>query len=383
VLAGIYVHFAAGGAAANLVAMDTGAFSEFLTACGLGGDDAEHEALYAAVCSAAVDGTSPFVYPPADPTQPLMCRFAFLEALVWLAAERLPPPPPLVADADAKAHAASSDRSLAEDLAATLRRLVEHTIVPSLARHCAPPNVFRVQCLYTAQVDRALEQHLPLLQATFKCYTRGGERMFMPQWMQLLMHAGLLNVELLHVASLDSDARVPAQRCFALSVPMPVDEVLDRAAMCALRPVDFLEALVRLVASQRFPSRVQLRRHDVKREQPRGSIMEYQWLLAHPFIERDDDPPGMMPQRRDLSDLLHWEPRPLEQRLDQVLEYMVECLCAAHGVQYAHNGPTETQHSNSTQYLRMRLSSLARPLASPVRARSPVRDSSSAPPAAP
>jgi hypothetical protein len=369
------VHFAAGGAAANLVAMDTGAFSEFLTACGLGGDDAEHEAVYAAVCSAAVDGASPFVYPPADPAHPLMCRFSFLEALVWLAAERLPPPPPLVAVADANGHAASSD------LAATLRRLVEHTIVPSLARHCAPPNVFRVQCLYTVEVDRALAQHLPLLQATFKCYARGAERMFMPQWMQLLTHADLLNVELLHVGSLDLDASVPAQRCFALSVPMPVDEVLDRATMCALRPVDFLEALLRLVESQRFPSRKQLRQHDVKREQPRGSIMEFQWLLAHPFIERDDDPPGMMPQRRDLSDLMQWEPRPLEQRLDQVLEYMVERLCAAHGVRYARNGPTETQHTKSTEYLRTRLSSLARPPASPVRDRSPVRDSSSAPPA--
>jgi len=143
-----------------------------------------------------------------------MCRFAFLEALVWLAAERLPPPPPLVAGlvdaaADANGHAPSSDKpdtsdtdTSSHDLAATLRRLVEDVVVPSLARRCAPPNVFRVQSLYTVEVDHALESHLPLLQVVFRWYSGGGERMYMPQWMQLLTHADLLNAELLHVGPL-------------------------------------------------------------------------------------------------------------------------------------------------------------------------------------
>ena len=163
---------------------------------------------------------------------------------------------------------------------------------------------------------------------------------------------------------------------------MTVDEVLDRANMCALGPADFLEALVRLVESQRFPSREQLRKHDVKREHPRGSIVEYQWLLAHPIIERDDDPPGMMPQRRDLSDLVQWEPRPLERRMEQAIEYMVERLCGAHGVQYPRGGPTDKQHAKSTEYLRVRLAALGRPPASPARDRSPVRGGSSSQPTA-
>ena len=32
--------------------------------------------------------------------------------------------------------------------------------------------------------------------------------------------------------------------------------------------------------------------------------MEFQWLLANPVIERDDDAPGMMQEQRDPSDLL-------------------------------------------------------------------------------
>jgi hypothetical protein len=32
--------------------------------------------------------------------------------------------------------------------------------------------------------------------------------------------------------------------------------------------------------------------------------VEFQWLLANPVIERDDDAPGMMQEQRDPSDLL-------------------------------------------------------------------------------
>ena len=64
-LSGVYVHFAAGGGAANHVAMDASAFDEFLAACGLAAEDGHtHEAVYAAVCLPAADGASPFVYRP-------------------------------------------------------------------------------------------------------------------------------------------------------------------------------------------------------------------------------------------------------------------------------------------------------------------------------
>jgi hypothetical protein len=55
------------------------------------------------------------------------------------------------------------------------------------------------------------------LQAMFKCYTGGTERMYLPQWMQFLSHADLLNTDLLHVGRLNHDATAPAQRCFAQS----------------------------------------------------------------------------------------------------------------------------------------------------------------------
>jgi hypothetical protein len=56
-----------------------------------------------------------------------------------------------------------------------------------------------------------------------------------------------------------------------------------------------------------------------------------------------------------------WAPRPLEERLDQVLEFMVARLCGAHGVQYHSYDVTDKQHHASTDYLRSRLSALARP----------------------
>jgi hypothetical protein len=102
----------------------------------------------------------------------LMCRFAFLEAVVILAAARVPAPPALAklppslhAERGTEAETERERSGEARDLAGTLRRLVRDTIVPALAERCAPPNEFRRERLYTFEVDRVLVQHLPLLQA--------------------------------------------------------------------------------------------------------------------------------------------------------------------------------------------------------------------------
>jgi hypothetical protein len=63
-------------------------------------------------------------------------------------------------------------------------------------------------------------------------------------------------------------------------VLLAADELLGSRAMCALGVVDFLEAVVRLADSLRFPSRQQLKRHNVKVSLTIFTVGEWSGTLA-------------------------------------------------------------------------------------------------------
>ncbi|CAM9640570.1 unnamed protein product [Chrysoparadoxa australica] len=229
-----------------------------------------------------------------------LMRFELMEALLRIAVRKYNDAAPTCAD--------------------MLRRLMEGNVLQCPAEALEPPDTFRKNRLYKEDVDAVLGSHQKPLQLIYKKYSMlnpvgGKAALGLDEWKVLLTDCRLLGGEG-QSAALRAQMR-EARNAFYRARMIVSDEIRKRDKLFNLSFVDFLEALARLADMMSVPTDQDLEALKIT------DIMEFETSLANLV---DAESSRQIRKKRESAAVLHDSARPLSEKLDRMLFYMIGVL---------------------------------------------------------